>query len=147
MDSIILTEENLSIEEACQRVGDNTCGAISTFVGTTRDSFEGKRVISLVYETYKPMAVKEMEKICARMRQRWDGVRHICFRHRLGEVAIGEASVIIAVSSVHRADALAAVGYAIDELKKTVPIWKKEQYADEPAVWKENTECDWKSPS
>ncbi|XP_072814807.1 molybdopterin synthase catalytic subunit isoform X3 [Vicugna pacos] len=123
-DIIKLTSEKLSIDEVSRLVISPLCGAISLFVGITRNNFEGKKVISLEYEAYLPMAENEIRKICIDIRQKWP-VRHIAVFHRLGLVPVSEASIVIAVSSAHRAAALEAVSYAIDTLKARVPIWKK----------------------
>jgi molybdopterin synthase catalytic subunit len=133
-----ILETPLSLETVYREVGAPEAGAISVFVGTTRDHFNDKRVIRLHYEAYVPMAEKEMTKICSLIRQKWKVV-HIAIYHRIGEVPVSEASVIIAVSSVHRKESLEAVQFAIDELKASVPIWKKEYYAD-GSIWKENQE-------
>ena len=90
------------------------------------------------------MALKEMRNLCAKIRSQCE-VDRIAIFHRLGEVPVSEASVVIAVSSLHRKESLEAVHQAIDILKATVPIWKKEIYADEKAEWKENKECSWSS--
>jgi len=135
----IVTEEKLDLNAICNEVGDPSVGAISTFIGVTRNNFENKEVMKLEYEAYKPMAEKELQKICEKVRSNWD-VKHIAMYHKIGLVPIGEASVIIAISSVHRSESLEAVHFAIDELKATVPIWKKEFYAD-GSVWKGNAEC------
>jgi len=144
MNHVKISADVLSVDEATSLVSCSTAGAISVFIGTTRDSFEGKSVIRLEYETYEPMAVKEMNKICETVRDKWT-VRHICMMHRVGLVPVREASVIIAISSSHRNDSLQAVQFAIDALKTSVPIWKKEVYADGQCSWKENSECDWKT--
>jgi molybdopterin synthase catalytic subunit len=86
------------------------------------------------------MAIKELEKLCNQVRQKWD-VLKIAIVHRIGEVPIGEASVIIVISSAHRRESLEAVHWAIDELKATVPIWKREFYEDGQTSWKQNSEC------
>eukprot|EP00040_Diaphanoeca_grandis_P016914 m.87712 g.87712 ORF g.87712 m.87712 type:complete len:150 (+) comp26111_c2_seq1:441-890(+) len=138
MDSIVITENLLSVEEASNFVGDNGAGGISVFVGTTRDNFNGKQVVRLEYECYKPMATKEMQKISNTMREKF-GIVKTAIHHRLGPCPIGEASVVIAASSPHRKEAMHAVEFAIDKLKETVPIWKKEVYSD-GSVWKENAE-------
>jgi len=85
------------------------------------------------------MAEKELQKICDQVRAKWDVV-HIAMYHKIGLVPIGDASVIIAISSVHREAGLEAVHWSIDELKATVPIWKKEFYED-GSIWKGNAEC------
>uniref|UniRef100_A0A452SRB5 Molybdopterin synthase catalytic subunit n=1 Tax=Ursus americanus TaxID=9643 RepID=A0A452SRB5_URSAM len=123
-DIIKFTTEKLSIDEVSQLVISPLCGALSLFVGTTRNNSEGKKVISLEYEAYLPMAENEIRKICSDIRQKWP-VKHIAVFHRLGLVPVSEASIIIAVSSAHRASSLQAVSYAIDTLKAKVPIWKK----------------------
>ncbi|KAF3582111.1 hypothetical protein DY000_02035947 [Brassica cretica] len=113
-------------------------GAVATFSGTTRDTFEGKTVMELRYEAYVPMATRYLSSICASARSNWD-IHKIAVAHRLGPVLVGETSVFVAVSSVHRGDGLDACEFLIDELKASVPIWKKEVYAN-GEVWKENAE-------
>lgn len=135
-----VAEARLSLEVLARFVESPKAGAVSTFSGTTRDNFQGKKVVHLEYEAYKPMAEKELRKIAHRVRQRWPDVLRVALAHRIGKVDIGEASVVIAVSSPHRVDSLEAVHFAIDEIKAVVPIWKKEFY-EEGGVWKENTEC------
>ncbi|XP_066973568.1 molybdopterin synthase catalytic subunit isoform X2 [Macrobrachium rosenbergii] len=142
MDYIKITEEGLSVDEITKLVTDSSCGAISLFVGTTRDTFEGQAVVKLEYESYKEMAEKEMIKLCKQAREKWP-LHHIAVHHRLGVVPVSEASVILAVSSVHRRESLEAVSYLIDELKANVPIWKKEVYDDGSSNWKQNKECVW----
>ncbi|XP_051709435.1 molybdopterin synthase catalytic subunit isoform X2 [Oryctolagus cuniculus] len=141
-DIIKFTAEKLSVDEVSQLVISPPCGAVSLFVGTTRNNFEGKKVISLEYEAYLPMAENEVRKICSDIRQKWP-VTHIAVFHRLGLVPVSEASIIIAVSSAHRAASLEAVSYAIDNLKARVPIWKKEMYEESSSTWKRNKECFW----
>ncbi|KAL8156563.1 hypothetical protein AgCh_001601 [Apium graveolens] len=115
-----------------------SCGAIATFSGTTRDTFQGKEVLELRYEAYVPMAVRCLESICSSARSLWS-LNSIAVAHRLGSVPVGEISVFVAISSVHRSDALDACKFIIDEIKATVPIWKKEVYTN-GEVWKENSE-------
>ncbi|KAM6362855.1 molybdopterin synthase catalytic subunit isoform 1-T3 [Pluvialis apricaria] len=124
-DFIKLKSEKLSVDEVSELVISPYCGAVSLFVGTTRNNFEGKKVIHLEYEAYTSMAESEIKKICRDVRQKWPSVKHIAVHHRLGVVPITEASVIIAVSSPHRAESLEAVTYCINTLKASVPIWKK----------------------
>lgn len=135
----IVTEDKLDFVAIYNEVSDPSVGAISTFVGVTRNHFDNKQVLKLEYEAYKPMAEKELQKICDKIRSTWV-VKHIAMYHKVGLVPIGEASVFIAISSEHRSESLEAVHFAIDELKATVPIWKKEFYAD-GSVWKGNAEC------
>lgn len=135
-----ILEEHCSIDlsKYINYVHALSCGAITTFSGTTRDTFEGKTVLELRYEAYIPMAIRQINSICASARSSWD-LNSIAVAHRLGPVPVGETSVFIAISSVHRADALDACKFLIDEIKASVPIWKKEVYAD-GEIWKENTE-------
>ncbi|OQR83277.1 molybdenum cofactor synthesis protein 2 large subunit [Achlya hypogyna] len=139
-DWVVVTPEPLSLDTAVRHVEHESAGAISTFVGTTRDNFQGKVVEHLEYEGYVPMAEKELKNICVSIRTKWPHVVGIAMLHRLGVVAVKEASVIIAVSSPHRQEALEAVAYGIDTLKARVPIWKLEKYAGDDRVWKENPE-------
>ena len=139
-DIVFITAEPLVLGALAARVVCGTAGGIATFIGTTRDNFEGRRVLRLEYEAYQPMAERELLAICKRMRDRWP-LRHVAIAHRIGLVPIGESSVEIAVSSAHRREALEAVQFAIDDLKKHVPIWKKEIYEGDAAAWKENAEA------
>ncbi len=102
-------------------------GATVTFVGTTRDHNEGRRVIRLEYEAYPEMALTEMRKIGDTVTHRW-AVEQVAIVHRIGVVPLGEASVVIAVSAGHRQAAFEACHFAIDRLKEVVPIWKKEHF-------------------
>uniref|UniRef100_A0A8C9FNT6 Molybdopterin synthase catalytic subunit n=1 Tax=Pavo cristatus TaxID=9049 RepID=A0A8C9FNT6_PAVCR len=124
-DFIKLKSEKLSVDEVSELVTSPCCGAVSLFIGTTRNNFEGKKVIRLEYEAYTSMAEMEIKKICRDVRRKWPSVKHIAMHHRLGVVPITEASVIIAVSSPHRAESLEAVTHCINTLKAFVPIWKK----------------------
>jgi len=119
-----------------------SAGAVSSFIGTTRDHFAGKQVLRLEYEAYEKMALKEMQKLKRETRERWgEDIVEVLIWHRLGNVPVTEASCIIAVTSVHRKSGLEAVHWLIDELKARVPIWKKEFYTD-GSVWKSNAEFD-----
>ena len=106
------------------------CGAISTFVGTTRvDENNGASVEHLEYEAYKPMADRKLEEIGAEIEERWD-VREVSIVHRIGRVGPGEASVAIVVASPRRGPAFEASRYAIERIKQVVPIWKREVWSD-----------------
>jgi molybdopterin synthase catalytic subunit len=106
------------------------CGAIATFVGTTRvDESEGASVEHLEYEAYRPMADSKLEEIGAEIEAQWD-VRHVSIVHRLGRVDPGEASVAIVVASPRRVPAFEASRYAIERIKEVVPIWKREIWSD-----------------
>lgn len=141
-DYVEVGYEPLDSQRAVELVTHPSAGAISTFVGTTRDNFQGKKVVRLEYEGYTPMAVSELRKICVTIREKWPEVVGVALFHRLGVVQVAEASVIVAVSSPHRREALEACAFAIDTLKATVPIWKSEQYEGDARMWKENVE--WK---
>lgn len=124
-----IVQEPIDVEQLIQAVGDPGAGAICTFLGVVRDNNLGREVDYLEYEAYPEMAVPAMERIAEEVRERWD-VIHVSMVHRVGRLEIGEASVGIAVSSPHRAEAFEACHYAIDRLKESVPIWKKEVWAD-----------------
>ena len=136
---IKISEDLPTLQDCCDFVNDPSCGAISSFVGITRDNFDGKKVTRLSYEAYKPMAEKELRKICNMARQKYD-VYKIAAVHIIGDCPVGRASVILACSSPHRRDALHCVEFLIDELKATVPIWKREVYEGDESIWKENIE-------
>nr|XP_020478119.1 molybdopterin synthase catalytic subunit [Monopterus albus] len=136
----------LSVQEVVDAVSSASCGAISVFIGTTReDEVEGRKVIGLEYEAYEPMAQLQFTRLCADIRERWPSVTHICVHHRLGWVKVGGASVAMAISSPHRHDSQQAIQHCITQLKANVPIWKKEVYDTQEASWKENSECSWSS--
>jgi molybdopterin synthase catalytic subunit len=110
-----------------------SCGGIDIFIGTVRNATKGKPVEKLEFEAYLPMAIAEMEKIAMQAMEQWP-VQKICIQHRTGILTVGEIPVIIAVAAAHRSAAFEACRYVIDTLKQTVPIWKKEFFAD-GAVW------------
>src|SRR5918911_5724803 len=106
------------------------CGAIATFVGTTRiDESDGASVEHLEYEAYRPMADRKLEEIGAEIGERWD-VRHVSIVHRVGRVDPGEASVAIVVGAPRRGSAFEGSRYAIERIKEIVPIWKREVWSD-----------------
>ncbi|EFN84820.1 molybdopterin synthase catalytic subunit [Harpegnathos saltator] len=143
---IKLQQEELDIADIINLVVFPNCGAVSNFIGITRDNFENKKVVKLEYEAYEGMAIKEMNNICTKIRLQWN-VEGIAIYHRIGEVPISKASVVIAISSPHREESLKAVEYAINTLKAIVPIWKKEVYETGEPEWKQNKECTWKNIS
>lgn len=122
-----LSAEPLSVDAAIAEVRDDEAGAIATFVGTTRAHSRGREVIHLEYEAYEGMAEQVMADLAARLATQHE-LCSVAIHHRVGRVEIGETSVVIAVSAPHRAAALAACKEAIDELKVSVPLWKKETY-------------------
>ena len=124
-----ITDQPLFLEPLVQAVRQSSSGAIATFLGVVREQTRGRHVLYLEYEAYREMAIPKMREIADEIRQKWQ-VDEIAMAHRIGHLEIGEASVAIAVSAPHRHQALAACAYAIDRLKETVPIWKKEVWTD-----------------
>ncbi len=126
---ILLTRSPLDVQALERLVADSTAGAVVTFIGLTRDNHLGRKVLGLEYEAHEALAKKMLERLRGVAMQRF-GLARAALHHRLGRVAIGEASVVIAVSAAHRREAFNGCRFLIDELKTTVPIWKKEYYAD-----------------
>jgi molybdopterin synthase catalytic subunit len=122
-----VTDKPINLQELIDFVTDAEAGAVATFIGTTRNNNEGRKVIALDYEAYPEMAEKQLARLGQEASQKWQICR-MAIVHRLGPVQITEPSVIIAVSAAHREAAFAACRFAIEEIKKTVPIWKKEVY-------------------
>jgi len=122
-----LTEDPIDLAAVVAEVKDDRAGAIATFVGTVRAQSRGQQVVRLEYEAYEGMAENVMGNLAKQLKKRYD-LCAIAITHRVGVCEIGEASVAIAVSAPHRQDALAACKDAIDTLKETVPLWKKEVY-------------------
>jgi molybdopterin synthase catalytic subunit len=130
----------LDAVEVTAVVGDPACGAVVTFIGTARNQNIGRQVRYLEYEAFEPLAVKAFECIGEEAHARWPGAR-LAIHHRTGRVDIGEASVVIAVASPHRAEAFAVSRYAIERLKQIAPIWKREHF-DGGEVWIEGATAD-----
>lgn len=124
-----------------QRLITGAAGAVVTFDGVVRDNTKGRRVVTLQYEAYEPMAVKEMRRVGEEIREQWPDVDRIGIIHRFGELKISESSVVIVITSPHRRVAFEACRYAIDRVKQTVPIWKKEIFEDGEA-WVEGQRPD-----
>ena len=131
--SIEVSSEKLNLQTCYDFVQDASCGGIALFVGTVRNSTKDKSVNRLDFSTYKTMAIKEINKIAFTALGKYD-IKKIAIHHAEGVLQIGDVPVIIAVSSAHRQAAFEACQYAIDTLKETVPIWKKE-YFDDGEVW------------
>jgi molybdopterin synthase catalytic subunit len=117
----------IPLDGLVRAVRDPGAGAIVTFLGTTRNANEGRRVVRLEYEAYARMATKEMAALAATATARWK-LRKVAMVHRIGVVPVGQASVGIAVSAAHRPEAFAACRWLIDRLKQIVPIWKREHF-------------------
>ena len=130
---VILSDKTLNEQACLDFVKTDDSGGIVTFVGTVRNQTKGKRVLRLDFEAYEPMAVSEMQKIAEQAVEKFS-LKKIAIYHRVGSLEIGEVPVIIAVSAAHRGAAFDACEYAIDTLKDTVPIWKKEIFED-GEVW------------
>ena len=143
-DIFQLVREPIRPQELLESIKAPGDGAVVVFDGFVRNNFRGKRTLYLEYEAYEPMALTKMREIGAQIREKFQ-VHRIAIVHRLGRLEIGETSVWIAVSSAHRAAAFDACRSAIDTLKRTVPIWKKEYFAG-GAVWAEG-EMAGESPS
>jgi len=130
----VLSDAAIDVAAVERAVADPACGAVLLFLGTVRDHHRGRRVERLSYSAYRPMAEKTLERIVAELET--DPVR-VAIVHRLGEVPVGEPSVVIAVASAHRRAAYEASREALERLKREVPIWKREHYADGEAAWRE----------
>ena len=128
-----ITTEPLSSDDLVARVGTPADGAVVTFVGIVRDHQDGRGVVALEYEAYPEMAEAELRALSLAVAAEY-GLHGIAIRHRVGTLVVGETSVVIAVAAAHRGAAFAACAEALERLKRTVPIWKKEYYAD-GAVW------------
>ncbi len=126
---IELTSQTLDPEKFTAAVRRGTNGAVVTFLGTTRDNFEGKGVLTLEYESFDEMAVKKLEEVRQELMAEF-GLDCVAIGHRTGTVAIGEISLVVAVGSPHRKEGFYACHKAVDRIKEVVPIWKKEVYAD-----------------
>ena len=137
-DLFRIVDGPLSIQEAVDAVAGPDRGAIATFIGTTRNEHAGRRVLSLEYQAYAGMAETVMRDIGREVGERF-GASGVAILHRVGTVRVGEASVVIAVAAAHRREALAGCAHAIERLKASVPIWKKE-FFEGGASWIEGPE-------
>lgn len=126
---VALTAQPIDVAAVERAVAWTGAGALLTFTGVARDHFDGRPVLGLFYEAYPELAIPELAKIIAEIRQAIPAAR-LAIVHRTGEVALGEPSVVIAVAAPHRAEAYEASRQAIEALKARVPVWKKERYRD-----------------
>jgi len=133
MIDVKLSNTALDLQACMALVASPAAGGIDIFVGTVRNNTKGKEVLQLVFEAYESMAISEMQKIAGEVFTKFQ-VLNIAIHHRTGILNVGDIPVIIAVSAAHRAAAFDACRYIIDTLKQTVPIWKKEIFAD-GEVW------------
>ncbi len=130
---VAIVDEPIDGEAILREIKAGSDGAVCVFDGIVRDNTRGRRTLYLDYEAYREMALEQMRRLADEVVEKF-GVREVAMVHRLGRLKVGETSVLIAVASAHRAAAFEACRWLIDTLKKTVPIWKKETFAD-GAVW------------
>lgn len=124
-----IIESPIPVQEVTEQVMHRNAGAVVNFIGTVREITKGRKTLYLEYEAYVPMAKAKLEQIGREIEEKWPGARSAIV-HRIGRLEIGEAAVVIATSSPHRADAYEANRYAIERIKELVPIWKKEHWED-----------------
>ncbi|MFI5370343.1 MAG: molybdenum cofactor biosynthesis protein MoaE [Candidatus Eisenbacteria bacterium] len=136
-----LVQTPIDLAAMIAAVSRSDCGAIASFLGTTRDHHDGRRVTRLAYEAYEPMALAALEALEHAACERF-AIAACRITHRLGIVPVGGPSVAVVVAAAHRAPAFDACRWAMDELKRTVPIWKKETYADGGQDWVEGQRLD-----
>ena len=135
-----VTAAPLAVEAVLRAIEGPGAGAVTTFVGLVRDHNANRKVLWLDYEAYSPLAEKALALIVEEAQTRWGGAR-MAIHHRTGRLEIGEASVVIAVATPHRADAFSACRYAIERIKQIVPIWKHEHF-EGGEVWIEGATAD-----
>lgn len=130
-DWVALTSEPLPVDQATSWAATSASGAVVTFCGIVRDHSDGRDgVTGLSYEAYEEEATRRLAEVAAETRRRWPAVERLALLHRVGDLALSEPSVVVVVSSPHRAEAFDAARFAIDTLKESVPIWKREHWAD-----------------
>lgn len=135
-DLIALVDAPIDVAALSSRLGHPECGAQALFVGVVREHFEGHPVRSTLYEAYQDMVEPVLRGIRDEMRERYD-LRRVILVHRVGELPVGEISVLVAAASPHRQDAFAACRHGIERIKQDAPIWKKENYTDQSSAWHE----------
>lgn len=141
VDIVRIQADALDVEECLSAIADVQAGGQSVFLGTVRNSFEGRESRGLFYEAYPQLAEKEMARIADELHREF-GVLHAALIHRVGELALGETAVIVAVSAGHRQEAIEACHAGIDRIKARVPIWKKERWADGQDAWHDDPSSD-----
>lgn len=129
-----IVETPLELDPLIRWARQDSDGAVATFLGTVRDFAEGREVVGMEYFCYNELAMRELQALEDEVKRRFP-VGRVAILHRVGPMGLGEASVAIVVASPHRAEAFDACRFAIDTLKQTVPIWKKEFFKDETAGW------------
>jgi molybdopterin synthase catalytic subunit len=127
-DHFYISFAPLSLDQAYTQADDPRNGAVVVMSGTVRNQTDGRSVVSLDYQAYKPMVLKVFQQVAENIRHQWPQVNRVVIHHRIGHLTIGEISVLVAVGCPHRAEAFQACQYAIDTLKHQAPIWKKEYF-------------------
>lgn len=146
-DRIAIVPEPIAVEDAIAFVSDGAAGGACVFLGTTRSEHDasGRTLMSLDYEAYPEMAQRQLQELARGARQRWPVIK-LALVHRVGRVAVGEASVLVAVSTPHRAEAFECCRWLIDNLKAELAVWKKEVWEGGEATWaRQNVE--WRKQS
>ena len=133
-----ITRKPIDPTKVLESVLDDSAGGVVLFIGTVRNSNRGRRVTAIDYEAYKEMADRKIGELAKEVRRRWP-VKALAFIHRVGTLNVGEVSVAVAVSSAHRAEAFEAARFAIDRIKKSLPIWKHETLKGGERVWLEES--------
>jgi len=146
-DSFRVTFAPLSLDEVYALADNPANGAVVVMSGMVRNNTDGKPVVALEYQAYKPMAIEIFKQIAAQIRQTWPDVTRVAIHHRTGKLTVGEISVLVAVGCPHRSEAFAACKFAIDTLKHNAPIWKKEHWSDGSTSWVSIGACEQDSES
>jgi molybdopterin synthase catalytic subunit len=133
----LITDRPIELGPLLASVQSPERGGVAVFLGQVRNHHEGRGVVRLEYSAYEPMAEAECARILAEARSRWDAA--VSLRHRIGALAVGDAAVAVVAASAHRESAFAACRYVIEEVKRRVPIWKREHYADGSLAWVDPT--------
>ena len=133
----LLTSDPIELAPLLADVQSPARGGLSLFLGQVRDHHDGRAVVRLDYSAYGPMAEAECARIVAEAERRWSVA--VALRHRVGSLSVGDTAVAVVVASAHRADAFAACRHVIEEVKRRVPIWKREYYADGTVTWVDPT--------
>jgi molybdopterin synthase catalytic subunit len=133
----LITDRPIELAPLVASVQSPERGGVAVFLGQVRNHHEGRGVVGLEYSAYEPMAEAECARILAEARSRWDAA--VTLRHRIGALSVGDAAVAVVAASAHRESAFAACRYVIEEVKRRVPIWKREHYADGSLAWVDPT--------
>ncbi|MEM1167912.1 MAG: molybdenum cofactor biosynthesis protein MoaE [Cyanobacteria bacterium P01_H01_bin.35] len=141
-DNFSITIAPLSIEDIYTLADNPANGAVVVMSGMVRNQTDGQPVVALEYQAYQPMAIKVFEQIATEIRSQWPDVNTVVIHHRVGPLKIGEISVLVAIGCPHRSEAFEACRYAIDTLKHTAPIWKKEHWANGSSSWVSIGACE-----